>query len=147
MRDGRARIDLWPLASFDHADGRLRGPIDPEHSTVAWVLGRSFAGIANRPTANELYGWMIAPSRTAEQRMWTVDVLKCAAAYPPQLVKLVRDDALCTYDLAVVLHEARCDYGLLTDWLNKYAIPPRGLPRPRPKMTSPRRIASGLPPN
>ena len=133
MRNGRSRIDLWPVTAFDHPDGRLRGPLDPEHTMIAWLLGRSFAGVANRPSAEELYEWIRVRPRTPEQLAWVVDVLKVAATAPPQLAKLVREDALSIHDLAVVVAEARCDYGLLTDWLNKYAIPPAGLPRPRPK--------------
>ena len=135
MRNGRSRIDLWPVAAFDHTDGRLRGPFDPEHTTFAWLLGRSFAGIANRPSAEELYEWTRARARTPEQLAWVVDVLKVAAIALPQLAKLVREDALSIHDLAIIVAEAHCDYGLLTDWLNKYAIPPAGLPRPRPKRT------------
>ena len=124
LRNARLRIDLWPIAAFDHPDGRLRGPLDAQHKTLDGVLGRSFAGIADRPSAAELYRWLVAPVRTPSQRAWLVDVLKCAAIHPPQLVALVREDALATYDLAVVVAEADCHYGLLTAWLNQYALPP-----------------------
>ena len=133
LRDARARVDLWPLAAFDHADGRLRGPHDPEHTVLSWLLSRSFAGMADRPSAEDLHGWIVAPSRTPRERAWLVDVLKVAAIRPAQLANLVRNDAVSIHDIAVVLHEAKCDYGLLTGWLNKYAIPPAGSARPRPK--------------
>lgn len=133
LRDARVRVDVWPPAAFDHPDGRLRGPLDPEHSVLDWLLGRSFAGIADRPVASDLYRWIVAPSRTLGQRTWVVDVLKVAAARPAQLATLVREDAVSVHDLAVVLHEAACDYGLLTDWLNKYGISPDGSQRPCPK--------------
>lgn len=108
------------------------------------MLSLSFAGIANKPGADELFRCMIAPRRARWQTAWLVDVLKVAAVDPPQLVKLVREDALSIYDLAAVVTEARCDYGLRTDWLNKHAPPPAGLPRPRPKQlggTAPSGIA------
>ena len=133
LRNARARVDLWPPASFDHPHGRLRGPLDPEHRVLTWLLGRSFAGIADRPDARDLYRWIVAPSRTLRQRTWVVDVLKVGAARPVQLANLVREDAVSVHDLAVVLHEAACDYGLLTDWLNKYGVAPDGSQRPRPK--------------
>lgn len=132
LRDARARIDLWPPAAFDHPDGRRRGPLDPEHGVLAWLLGRSFAGIADRPDAGDLHRWILAPSRTLHQRAWVVDVLKVAAARPAQLAALVREDAVSVHDLAVVLNEEACDYGPLTDWLNKYGISPDGSPRPAP---------------
>lgn len=122
-RDGRARIGVHPVAAFDHPDGRLRGPLDAQHKTLAWLLGRSFAGLANRPDASDVHRWIVAPVRNPAQRGWIVDVLKCAAVYPPQLVALVREDALSIHDLATVVAEAGCDYGLLTVWLNKYASP------------------------
>lgn len=133
QRNGRARIDLWPPCAFDHPDGRMRGPLDPDHSTLAWLLGRSFAGIARRPTPDDLYGWIVAPSRTPNQRAWIIDALKVAATRPAELAALVRGDAISIHDLATVVDEANCDYGLLTDWLNRYAIPPPGSQRPKPK--------------
>ena len=136
LRDDRARVDLWPLAAFDHPDGRLRGPLDPEHTVLAWLLSRSFAGIAGRPEAKDLHRWIVAPSRTPRQRAWLVDVLKFAAIRPAQLASLVRRDAVSIHDIAVVLHEATCDYGPLTGWLNKYAMPPAGSERPRPSVSS-----------
>ena len=138
LRNGRARIDLWPVSAFDHPDGRLRGPLDPEHRTLSWLLGRSFAGIANRPEPSALYRWIIAPSRTPHQRAWVIDVLKVAATRPAQLATLVREDAISIHDLAVVIDEANCNYGLLTDWLNKYAIPPPRSQRLNPSGTAAR---------
>lgn len=136
LRDARARVDLWPLAAFDHPDGRLRGPLDREHATLAWLLGRSFAGIADRPDARDLHRWIVAPMRTPRERAWLVDVLKVAATHPPQLANLVREDAVSIHDIAVVLHEANCDYGPLAGWLNKYALPPAGSERPHPSVSS-----------
>ena len=126
LRNARRRIGLWPVAAFDHPDGRLRGSFDAQHKTLDRVLRQSFAGIADRPSADELYRWLVAPARTPAQRAWAVDVLKCMAVRPPQLVALVREDALSTYDLAVLVAEADCDYGLLTGWLNQYALPTSG---------------------
>ena len=118
------KLDMHPLAAFDIEPCRRRGHADPDHIALRLVLGRWFAGTADRPSASELYAWFSADKRSERELAWCADVLVSASADPWfGLRSLVREEALSIYDMAKVCLEAGCRHKPFVEWLNQFADP------------------------
>ena len=119
------KVPLLPLCAFDNARCHRRGPFDSEHAVLRQVIGREFAGAAERPTPSTLHAWLVADARSPRERAWCSETLVAASADPWfSLRAMVGEDALSIYDLARVCAEDGCQHAPLTNWLNQYADQP-----------------------
>ena len=119
------KVPLLPLGAFDNDRCRRRGPLDDNHAVLRQIIGREFAGAAERPPPNAIYDWLVSNVRSSHERAWCSEVLVAASADPWfSLRALVGEDAVSIYDLARVCAEDACRHAPLTTWLNKYADQP-----------------------
>lgn len=119
------KVPLLPLRSFDNARCRRRGTFDREHAVLRQIIGREFAGAAERPKPETVYEWLVADARSPHERAWCAETLIAASADPWfSLRAMVSEDAVSIYDMARVCDEDGCQHARLTDWLNHYADQP-----------------------
>ena len=119
------KAPLLPLDAFDNDRCRRRGPLDDHHAVLRRIIGREFAGAAEKPSSGELFDWLVRDVRTAGERAWCSELLVAASADPWfSLRALVGEDAVSIYDLARVCAEDSCRHAPLTRWLNQYADQP-----------------------
>ena len=136
------KAPLLPLASFDNARCRRRGPLDSEHAVLRQIIGREFAGAGGRPTSSNLHAWLVADARSPHELAWCSEVLVAASADPWfSLRAMVGEDAVSIHDLARICTEDSCAHAPLTNWLNQYADQPAS---ELPRLTPPAWAIKGL---